>query len=49
MTDENLSPQQQEIKIRQELFRYTDLTHPVMQILFDLQLDETTPSTLEQD
>lgn len=49
MTDENLSLQQQEIKVRQELFRYTDLSHPVMQVLFDLQLDKTTPSTLEQD
>jgi hypothetical protein len=49
MIEENLSPQQQETETRQELFRYTDLSHPVMQVLFNLQLDETTPSNLEQD
>ncbi len=49
MTEENLSPQQQETKAQQELFRYTDLNHPVMQVLFNLQLDETTPSISEQD
>lgn len=49
MTEKNLSSQQQETETRHELFRYTDLNHPVMQVLFDLQLDETTLSTLEQD
>lgn len=49
MSEENLSPQQQQTKVRQELFRYTDLNHPVMQVLFNLQLDETTPSRIEQD
>jgi len=49
MTEQNLSPQQQETKARQELFCYTDLSHPVMQVLFNLQLAQTTPSLLEQD
>lgn len=49
MTEENLSPQQQEIAARQELFRYTDLNHPAMQILFNLQLDESPPPTLDQN
>jgi|GEM_PF-2530668 len=49
MTEKNMSPQQQEIEIQQDLFRYTDLKHPVMQVLFNLQLDEITPSISEQD
>ena len=34
MSESNLS--EQEIETRKELFRYTDLTHPVMQTLFEL-------------
>jgi len=49
MTDEIFSVDQQETKARQELFRYTDLNHPVMQVLFNLQLDEISSSILEQN
>jgi len=38
---------EQEIETRKELFRYTDLSNPVMQTLFDLQLD-TTPSPITE-
>lgn len=35
---------EQQIEQRKELFRYTDLDHPVIQVLFDLQLDSFTAS-----
>jgi len=34
MSESNLT--EQETETRKELFRYTDLTHPVMQALFDM-------------
>jgi len=40
MTESHLT--EQEIESRKELFRYTDLSHPVMQILFALQLDSSS-------
>jgi len=43
MTESNLT--EQEHKARQELFRYTDLSHPVMQAMFDLQVESPTPVT----
>lgn len=30
---------EEELKKREELFRYTDLSHPVIQTLFDFKLD----------
>ena len=36
---------EQEHADRQELFRYTDLTHPLMQVLFNLPLN--APSEAE--
>jgi len=39
----------QDIEVRKELFRYTDLTHPVMQTLFKLQPETTSSSTVEGD
>ena len=35
---------EQQIEQRKELFRYTDLDHPVIQVLLDLQLDSFTAS-----
>ena len=32
---------------RKERFRYVDLTHPLMQVLFDLQLPEKTSGAAE--
>ncbi|MDH5357780.1 MAG: hypothetical protein OEY48_04540 [Gammaproteobacteria bacterium] len=38
---------EQEYEQRQERFRYTDLSHPVMQLLFNLQLNSNPPTTSE--
>jgi len=47
MTDDNtLQPlSEQEQAERKELFRYTDLSHPLMDTLFNLQLNQ--PSEAE--
>lgn len=37
-----------EIKEREERFRYTDRSHPLIQILFKLQLPENRPVEPEQ-
>lgn len=38
---------EQENTDRKELFRYTDLSHPVMQVLFELQLDDPNSPSME--
>ncbi len=40
MSESNLT--EQEIETRKELFCYTDLTHPVMQTLFELPVSQTS-------
>lgn len=45
-TSENLT--EQENIDRNELFRYTDLSHPVMQVLFELKLDDQSDSAMEE-
>ena len=47
MAESNLT--EQDIEVRKELFRYTDLTHPVMQTLFEIQPETTTSPTVESD
>jgi len=48
MTDTDLTPQEDlQRKQLEELFRYTDLSHPVMQTLFDIQLNKITAETTE--
>ncbi len=37
-----------EIKEREERFRYTDRTHPLIQVLFKLKLPENLPVGPEQ-
>lgn len=51
MTELNSSSilSKEELEARQELFRYTDLSHPVMNALFELQLDVPQSPTSEQD
>lgn len=46
MTEKDMQTEltEQEYQQRQERFRYTDLSHPVMQVLFNLQLN-SNPST----
>ena len=38
---------EQQIEQRKELFRYTALDHPVIQVVFDLQIDDVQSSTAE--
>jgi len=38
----NSTLSEQELETRQEIFRYTDLTHPVMQTLFDIPVSQTS-------
>ena len=47
MAESNLT--EQDIEVRKELFRYTDLTHPVMKILFELKPETTSSPTVESD
>ena len=44
--EEETKPMKEEEQIdpRQELFRYTDLSHPAMQVLFDLPVDTNNAS-----
>lgn len=51
MTELNSSSilSKEELEARQELFRYTDLAHPVMHVLFELQLDAAQSPTSEQN
>lgn len=35
--------EESKLQERVELFRYTDLTHPLMQVLFNLQLKKSAP------
>lgn len=37
-----------ELKEREERFRYTDTNHPLIQLLFELQLPENMPVEPEQ-
>ncbi|MFW5451200.1 MAG: hypothetical protein ACKE9I_06340 [Methylophagaceae bacterium] len=51
MTEQNspakLTEQQHEQ--RKQLFRYTDLDHPVIKVLFDLQLEDEDSQTSEKE
>jgi len=40
---------EQDIEVRKELFRYTDLTHEVMQTLFELQSEATSSPSVESE
>ena len=50
MTEQTLPTElsEQEREQRQALFQYTDLSHPVMQTLFNLQLDLNNPLNTEE-
>jgi hypothetical protein len=39
---------EEEIKQREERFRYTDRNHPLIEVLFNLQLPENKPVEPEQ-
>jgi len=45
-TSANLT--EQENTDRNELFRYTDLSHPVMQVLFELKLNDQDVTAMEE-
>jgi len=46
MTENNHNQlNEQDRKKREELFRYTDLSHPVIKILFDLASEEINPKS----
>lgn len=46
MSESTLS--EAEIKDREERFRYTDRNHPLIEVLFNLQLPENKPAEPEQ-
>ena len=46
MSEINPTPDTESLQAeREELFRYTDLSHPLMQVLFQFQLEENTEQT----
>ena len=49
MTEKDTQPEltEQQREQRQERFRYTDLSHPVMQALFNMQLNSNQPTATE--